>query len=330
MTRRQIALAVAVVVLGAGAVRRIRLVRAVPASLRLPALYLPLSIRSRVHLRIARRMLTVSSDPGEGVVHSIHHADAGPDGHSPVVHLYEPAERTGRGAVLWIHGGGYVAGVPEAEHAWCARIARDLGVPVANVGYRLAPEHPFPAGLEDCHAALRWLAGLPGVDPDRVAISGGSAGGGLAAALAQLAHARGEVRVAFQLLEYPMLDDRTVDRPVSRRPWLVWTPASNRFGWRAYLGVEPGSAHVPDLAAPARTEDLSGLPPAWIGVGDLDLFHDECVDYARRLTAAGVPCELRIEPGLFHGADDEGDPERSPITSAWRTRMIDALRPHVV
>ncbi len=200
-------------------------------------------------------------------------------------------------ALLWIHGGGYVMGSAQQDDALCRRFARKLGITVAAVDYRLAPEHPYPAPLEDCYSALTWLAALPAVDSARVAIGGASAGGGLAAALALLARDRGEVRPTLQLLAYPMLDDRSGEGPKNPN-YRLWGPKSNRFGWAAYLGNAD-----PQVAVPARREDLSGLPPAWIGVGTHDLFHDEDVAYAQRLTAAGVPCHVEVVPGAFHGFD---------------------------
>ncbi len=202
-------------------------------------------------------------------------------------------------ALLWIHGGGYVMGTAAVDDKVCSRFARRLGVTVAAVDYRLAPEYPYPAALDDCYSALTWLARASCVDPARMAIGGGSAGGGLAAALALMARDRGEVAILLQLLVYPMLDDRTVERPNAAHPKLrLWSPSSNRFGWTAYLrGANP------DVAVPARRDDLAGLAPAWIGVGDLDLFHEEDVAYAERLKAAGVPCEIEVIPGAFHGFD---------------------------
>jgi acetyl esterase/lipase len=200
-------------------------------------------------------------------------------------------------ALLWLHGGGYIIGTAQQDDALCRRFTRELGITVAAVDYRLAPEHPYPAPLEDCYAALTWLAGLPAVDPARVAIGGASAGGGLAAALALLAHDRGEVTPALQLLAYPMLDDRSGSGPDNPK-YRLWSPKSNRFGWKAYLGTAD-----PKVAVPARRDDLGGLPPAWIGVGTNDLFHDEDVDYAGRLTAAGVPCRVEVVNGAFHGFD---------------------------
>jgi len=200
-------------------------------------------------------------------------------------------------ALLWIHGGGYVIGTAQQDDRLCRRFSTRLGITVASVEYRLAPEHPYPAPLEDCYSVLTWLAGLPAVNPWRVAIGGASAGGGLAAALALLARDRAEVTPAFQLLTYPMLDDRssaTGHNPNHR----LWNAPSNRFGWTAYLGDAD-----PRVAVPARRDDLSGLPPAWIGVGTHDLFHDEDLAYAARLRDARVPCHVEVVPGAFHGFD---------------------------
>lgn len=216
------------------------------------------------------------------------------------VRLYRPANAKGPGpALLWIHGGGYIIGRAVQDDVLCRRFARELGATVASVDYRLAPEHPYPAPVEDCYSALTWLAALPAVDPARVAIGGASAGGGLAAALAFLARDRGDVPVAAQLLVYPMLDDRSADRAdLDDDGFRLWSRSSNRFGWDAYVGDADRN-----VAVPARREDLGGLPPAWIGVGTLDLFHDEDLAYGERLKAAGVPCEVHVVPGAFHGFD---------------------------
>ncbi len=216
------------------------------------------------------------------------------------VRLHRPADISSPGpALLWIHGGGYVIGDAAQDDDLCRRFAEKLGATVAAVNYRLAPQHPYPVPLEDCYAALSWLAGLPSVDPDRVAIGGASAGGGLAASLALLTRDRGEIPLVAQLLVYPMLDDRTVGRADLDNPGhRLWNQTSNRFGWQAYLGDAD-----PDVAVPARRDDLAGLPPAWVGVGTLDLFHDEDLAYAQRLQDAGVPCEVTVVPGAFHGFD---------------------------
>lgn len=231
---------------------------------------------------------------------------AGPDGAADIrlviwtpPNLEKPAP-----ALLMIHGGGYVLGSPEMIAGAARRYATQCGCIVVTPAYRLAPEANWPAPVDDCFAALAWLAAEAerlGIDRARIAIGGESAGGGLAAALAIRARDAGGPAIVFQLLVYPMLDDRT--RPHPLRGALVWPHASNVFGWRSLLGTEPGSDAVPSAAVPARVSDLSGLPPAFIGVGALDLFADEDIDYARRLIASGVPTDLVVVAGAYHGFD---------------------------
>ena len=221
------------------------------------------------------------------------------------VRLYGRASNGGRlPALLWIHGGGYVLGSAAQDDAVCKYFAHKVGIVVASVEYRLAPESQFPVPLHDCHDALVWLARQPYVEPTRIAVGGASAGGGLAAALALLSRERGAVQLALQLLAYPMLDDRTATRTdIDESNLRLWNNKANLFGWQSYLGHRPGSAETDPLAAPARCQDLSGLPPAWIGVGTLDLFHQEDVAYANRLNQMGVDCDLRVVEGAFHGFD---------------------------
>jgi acetyl esterase/lipase len=237
------------------------------------------------------------------------------------VRLHRPPEASGAGpGLLWIHGGGYLIGSAAMDDAVCRRFARQLGVTVAAVDYRLAPEYPYPIPLEDCYAALTWLAGLPSVDPAKVAIGGASAGGGLAAALALLARDRGEVDLAAQLLVYPMLDDRSGTQPGLDDPnHRLWTQSTNVYGWTSYLGDAD-----PNVAVPARRDDLGGLPPAWIGVGTLDLFHDEDLAYAERLRTAGVPCEVEVVPGAFHGFD--GVAAKAAVSQDFFASQADWLR----
>ena len=210
-------------------------------------------------------------------------------------------------ALLWIHGGGLIFGTPEQDDRTSIAFARELGITVAAVRYRRASHSPAPAAVEDAYAALRGLVARASelhIDIDRIAIGGASAGGGIAAALALLAHDRAEIRPVFQLLVYPMLDDRTTTRTdLDTRNMRLWTPKSNQYGWSSYLGDAVAGPDVSPYAAAARREDLTGLPPAWIGVGTLDLFHDEDTEYARRLGDSNVPCELHIVPGAFHGFD---------------------------
>jgi len=229
-------------------------------------------------------------------------------------------------AILWIHGGGFIMGSPAQDDGLATRFARELGATVVAPSYRLGPEHPFPAAIDDLYAALEWLhanAEALRVRTDRIAVAGASAGGGLAAGLTLLARDRKQIPVAFQLLVYPMLDDRTVQRTIDGTHHRLWTAKSNRLGWTSYLGREPGGADVPAYASPARAESLAGLPPTWLGVGTFDLFHDEDVAYAERLTAAGVPVELEVVPGAFHAFDAMF---RANVGKAFRASQVAALR----
>jgi acetyl esterase/lipase len=224
------------------------------------------------------------------------------------VRVYRPSEHSSKlPALLWIHGGGYVMGDIEQDDRLMKQLVKRIGCVAVSVDYRLAPEHPFPAPVEDCYAGLKWLsAHAPelSVDPARIAIGGASGGGGLAAGLALLARDRGEVPVAFQLLIYPMIDDRNVT-PASHAitDSRMWNRETNRLAWKAYLGRDGGGADVSPYAAASRASDLSKLPPAYIPVGALDLFVDENIEYAQRLIQAGVPTELHVYPGAFHGFD---------------------------
>lgn len=235
------------------------------------------------------------------------HRVPGPDGAPDVrLLLYRP-EDLGPSAplLLQIHGGGFVFGTAELGDPRNRAMARAVGCAVASVEYRLAPETPFPGGLEDCYAALVWLddhADELGLDRARIAVRGESAGGGIAAALAVLARDRGGPSLCFQMLIYPMLDDRTaIEEPHPHAGEFVWDQPSNHFGWLSWLGREPGSTEVPPLAAPARITDLAGLPPTFIATAALDLSAEENLDFARKLLRAGVPTELYLAPGAFHG-----------------------------
>jgi len=209
-------------------------------------------------------------------------------------------------AVLHIHGGGYVMGRAAMMEAAHRPLVADLRCCVVSVEYRLAPETPYPGAVEDCYAALRYICSNHGdlrIDTNRLGVMGESAGGGLAAALALLARDRREFKLAFQHLIYPMLDDRTcvAEDPDPHVGEFIWTPHNNRFGWASLLGDAPGSSDVSIYAAPARARDLSGLPRTFIATGALDLFLEENIGYARRLMRAGVPVELHVYAGAFHG-----------------------------
>ena len=241
------------------------------------------------------------------------------------IRVYRPAHAPASApALLYLHGGGLVIGSPLQDEPALRSIADELAIVVATVRYRLAPEHAFPAARDDCYDALAWLAAQPGSDPDRLAIGGASAGGGLAAATALTARDRGGPALCHQLLVYPMLDDRTAARPdPDRAVRRLWSNESNHFGWSAYLGHEPGLAGLDPTAAPSRCRDFAGLPPAWIGVGTLDLFHDEDLAYAEGLRAAGVGCATYVVPGAFHGFDALAD---TGVARGFRASQVRALR----
>jgi len=232
--------------------------------------------------------------------------DGAPD--VPLI-CYRPAGRAGEAlpCIYHIHGGGYIAGATGGLEPLHRELVDTLGCALVTVDYRLAPETPFPGPLEDCYTGLAWLmahAGEVGIHPSRIGVKGESAGGGLAAALALLVRDRGEYALAFQHLAYPMLDDRTcVGEPNPLTGDYIWTPASNAFGWRCYLGAEPGGTEISPYAAPARAADLAGLPPAFIATGSLDLFVEEDIAYATRLLRAGVATELHVYPGGVHAFD---------------------------
>ena len=253
----------------------------------------------------------------------------GPAGAPEVpIRIYRPTAATSgaRGGVFEIHGGGFTMGSIEMMDPWCQRVAAELDAVVVSVEYRLAPEHPFPAGIEDCYAALCWTAknaGELGVDASRIAIAGQSAGGGLAAGTVLMARDRGFPALSFQQLEIPELDDRLDtpsmlafdDTPLWNRPNAVWS-------WRHYLGPQHEGKPSP-YAAPARAKDLSGLPPAYVSTMEFDPLRDEGILYALRLMQAGVSVELHSYPGTFHGS---GLLPNAAVSQRSAREALDALR----
>jgi acetyl esterase/lipase len=245
---------------------------------------------------------------------------------------YHVADRQPGSAVLYLHGGGMIFSLEHLGRVYDLAVREYVatsGVPMLMVDYRVAPEHPHPTPVEDCYAALRWLADNAsslGVDPARIALMGDSAGGGLAAAVALLARDRGGPVVAAQILIYPMLDDRAQTPDPDLLPFLTWTYDDNITGWAALLGESAGSDAVSAYAAPARATDLTGLPATYIDIGDLDIFRDEDITYARRLSDAGVPTELHLHPGCPHAFEAlarEADVSQRAI--ADRIRRLRAL-----
>jgi len=235
-------------------------------------------------------------------VQAAHRVIATPDGDLGM-HVYRKSDRPGQPALLWIHGGGYVMGSAEDHRA--GSFAELCDITVFSVDYRLAPEHPYPAPMDDCQNVLNWLfnnADSLGIDASRIAIGGASAGGGLAAGLALRNRDTVNHPVCFQLLIYPMIDNlhATASGQIENHP--IWTRSASFNAWEMYLNGEPGPEASP-YAAPTRATELAGLPPAYVCVGVEDLFLDEDIDYARRLMAADVPCELALFPGVYHAAE---------------------------
>ncbi|MFC8343148.1 alpha/beta hydrolase [Streptomyces sp. NPDC057280] len=233
-----------------------------------------------------------------------------------------------RPVIYHVHGGGMVIGTNrvgvDVPLAW----AKELDAVVVSVEYRLAPEHPHPAPVEDVYAGLVWTeehAADLDADPERIVIAGASAGGGLSAALALLARDRKGPQVTGQVLMCPMLDDRN-DTPSAHQMAGVgvWDRTANETGWTALLGEARGGPDVPAYAAPARAEDLSGLPPAFLDVGSAETFRDEVVAYASRIWQAGGVAELHVWPGGFHGFD--GFAPQAALSQAARSAQLRWLR----
>jgi acetyl esterase len=255
----------------------------------------------------------------------------GPEGAPEVrVRRYRPADPVGPlPALVYFHGGGFVVGSLDLYDADCRRISAEVGAVVVSVDYRLAPEHPFPAPLEDCYAALVWVAEHAdelGVDPDRIGVGGESAGGGLAAGVALLARDRGGPRLCLQFLGIPELDDRLESGSMrtlgATSP--ITTIANGEISWDSYLGAGArGTDQVSPYAAPARATDLAGLPPALVTAYELDALRDEDIAYAQRLLSAGVPTELHVYAGAFHACTWLSTVE---ICAQMLDDLVDALR----
>jgi acetyl esterase/lipase len=242
--------------------------------------------------------------------------------------LFRP-QRASAGALLHIHGGGFVMGSPEMDAARNIELVRATGCAILSVDYRLAPEHPHPAGLEDCHAALAWLASqakVLGIAPGRIGVIGESAGGGLAASLALLARDRRSVDLACQVLIYPMLMppghsiDATLPDPRTGR--YIWTRASNDYAWSANLSGAP----VDPTTIAGVAKDVSGLPPTFLAVGELDLFVHDNLAYVGRLLGAGCSVEAHVYPGAIHGFDRMVD---AAVSQGFTRALVDFIRRHI-
>ncbi|GLC31951.1 alpha/beta hydrolase [Clostridium omnivorum] len=248
-----------------------------------------------------------------------------------LVKIYEPKHRKNGKlpALFWIHGGGYVLGHPDGDDGLCECFVNEINCVVVSIDYRLAPEHKYPAAIEDCYAGLKWTTDNSeelGIDVSRIAIAGASAGGGLTAALALLARDKGGPQIAFQMPLYPMLDDRNAT-PSSyeineENLPTAWNREANIAAWNMYLG-RSASDEVSPYAAPARAKYLTGLPPVYTFIGQLDPFRDETIEYVARLAQAGVPVEFHLYPGCFHGFDSIFN--NAEISRQARNQCIEAL-----
>jgi len=245
---------------------------------------------------------------------------AGPGGDLPI-RIYRPVNATGQlPGLFFIHGGGMVLGNLDSDDGVPTMLCEALGAIVVSVDYRLAPEHPAPAAIDDCYAALKWMgdaAAELGYDPERLAVYGGSAGGGLAIATALMVRDHGGSAISFLMPIYPMIDDRN-ETPSSQEITEVgiWDRAGNIESWAWYLG---GNA-ADQYAAPTRATDLTGLPPTFIDVGEMDMFRDEDIDFANRLMQAGVPTEFHVYPGAYH-ASEIFAPTAALSQRIWATRI---------
>ena len=249
-------------------------------------------------------MIVADLPPNENVVIEDREIP-GPEDAPPVgVRIYRPKAASGvLPGIFFIHGGGMIMGSVEGENLKAAELCEAIQAVVVSVEYRLAPEHPHPAPVQDCYAALKWMAQNAdelAFDPNRLAVVGGSAGGGLTIATTMMARDKGFPRICFQMPLYPMIDDRN-ETPSSYEimDLGIWDREGNVEAWQWYLGGKP----VDDYAAPARAEKLAGLPPTFIDVGELDLFRDEDIQFAARLIQAGVPTELHVYPGAYHASE---------------------------
>lgn len=271
------------------------------------------------------------AQPGPAGVEIVDHAVTTADGNALLARWYRQPSSTNKAAVLYLHGGGMIVGSVPIFDGTVARYVARTGVSMLSVQYRLAPEHPHPTPVEDAYTGLLWLADHAnelGIDRKRIAIMGDSAGGGLAAGVAILSRDRNGPVLAHQLLIYPMLDDRNTTPDPQLVPLAGWSYDDNVTGWNALLGAGHEQRDIDPSAAPARLTDGAGLPPAYIEVGQLDIFRDEDVRYALTLSRAGVPVELHLHPGVPHEYDAiafESDVARR--AQADRDRVLRSLGP---
>lgn len=285
----------------------------------------PQALREAVNTHLAA---VDAGEPRRPNVSTENHAVTVADGSSILARWYTRAGSNPGSAVLYLHGVGMISGSVDLYDGLVAKYVEETGVPFLSVNYRLAPEHPGTTPVKDSHSALTWLVDRAedfGVDPARIAVMGDSGGGGVAAGVA-IAARNAKTPLAAQILIYPMLDDRNVEPDAHIAPFAIWTYDNNYTGWHALLGEDLGTEQVSPLAAPSRLTSFDGLAPAFIDVGDLDIFRDENIVYALNLLSAGVPCELHVRPGSLHGFDRLA-PKARVSAASWadRYRAITAI-----
>jgi len=283
---------------------------------------IPDIVERRAFVRQLLQAMTADLPPNDRVVsedRTIPGLDGAPDVR---VRVYTPAEATGvmLPGILYIHGGGMIIGDLDGEHLRAEMLCELTNTVVVSTDYRKAPEHAHPAQVNDCYAALTWMAAHVGeldIDPRRIAVYGGSAGGNLAIATTMMARDRGGPAICFLMAPYPMIDDRN-ELPSTHEITEVgiWDRSGNLEAWEWFLGGEPADAY----AAPARAADLAGLPPTFIDVGELDLFRDEDIAFVARLLQAGVPTEFHVYPGAYH-ASEVFAPEAALSQRIWAARF---------
>jgi len=283
---------------------------------------IPDIVERRAFVRQLLQTMTADLPPNDRVVTEERTIPGPPGGADVTVRIYTPADATGvvLPGILYIHGGGMIIGDLEGEHLRAQMLCELVNAVVVSTDYRKAPEHPYPAQVDDCYAALTWLGQHTtelDIDPSRLAVYGGSAGGNLAIATTMTARDRGAPAIAFLMAPYPMIDDRN-ETPSSHEVTEVgiWDRAGNIEAWSWFLGGNPADGY----AAPARAAELAGLPPTFIDVGEMDLFRDEDIAFVARLTQAGVPTEFHLYPGAYH-ASEVFAPEAPLSQRIWAARL---------
>ncbi len=288
-------------------------------------------IGARAFMEAIEAQSLKASENIDGISKQVIEVNYPDNSHTIQLYVYKPTNATEPlPALYWTHGGGLVVGTAQLDEVMTKTFAKNLNCVVVSVEYRLAPDFPFPTPLEDVYLGLKWISENGkdlGINTEKIAIGGASAGGGLTAALAQITRDRKELvsPIIYQLLMYPMLDYKnTMPLVEGEEDTYIWCKANNIFGWTSYLGHSPQEGNAPKYASALHTENLEGLPPAMILVGGIDLFVEEDIEYAKRLNNAGVSTELHVYPGGFHGF--EGVAPNIPISQQFQKDLMAGIQ----